>query len=63
MSVEENFYKGKNGINWTGSTMFTQGLVMDLIQDPGKDKWHLVLVNTDTEVLAVVKNWLKDTDS
>jgi alpha-galactosidase len=35
-----------------GSAMFTQGLVMDLIREPGRNKWHLALVDIDAEVLA-----------
>jgi len=37
-----------------GSAMFTQGLVVDLIGNPGKFEWELVLVDIDEEILGSV---------
>ncbi|RXZ79348.1 hypothetical protein EBB07_23105 [Paenibacillaceae bacterium] len=34
-----------------GSSMFTQGLVADLLRNPGRFKWHLALVDTDPQAL------------
>jgi len=32
-----------------GSAMFTQGLIMDVMRNPGKHKWHLALVDVDEQ--------------
>lgn len=37
-----------------GSAMFTQGLVLDLISNPGKHLWDLVLVDIDRGILDMV---------
>jgi len=42
-----------------GSAMFTQGLVMDLIKNPGKSRWHLALVDVDAEVLASITKLIR----
>ncbi|GAA3403410.1 alpha-glucosidase/alpha-galactosidase [Paenibacillus hodogayensis] len=34
-----------------GSSMFTQGLVADLLRNPGRFNWHLALVDTDPRAL------------
>ncbi|NJD04323.1 MAG: hypothetical protein FIA99_17400, partial [Ruminiclostridium sp.] len=42
-----------------GSAMFTQGLVMDLIKNPGKNKWHLALVDIDAQVIDSIAKLVK----
>ncbi|NJD01288.1 MAG: hypothetical protein FIA99_01520 [Ruminiclostridium sp.] len=42
-----------------GSAMFTQGLVMDLVKNPGKNKWHLALVDIDAQVIDSISKLVK----
>ena len=42
-----------------GSSMFTQGLVMDLIRNPVRTTWHLALVDIDAEVLESMTRLVK----
>lgn len=43
-----------------GSAMFTQGLVMDMIdKNPGGHKWHLALVDIDEHVLNGIVRLVK----
>jgi len=42
-----------------GSAMFTQGLVLDLIKNPGKYTWELVLVDIDEDVLTSMVKLVK----
>ena len=42
-----------------GSSMFTQGIVLDLIENPGKYKWELALVDIDSEVLESITKLVK----
>ena len=42
-----------------GSAMFTQGLVLDLIKNPGKHTWELVLVDIDEPVLKSMVKLVK----
>lgn len=42
-----------------GSSMFTQGIVLDLIENPGKYKWKLALVDIDSEVLNSITKLVK----
>lgn len=51
--------KKKIVIIGAGSAMFTQGLIMDLIKNPGKNKWHLALVDIDIEVLTSITKLIK----
>jgi alpha-galactosidase len=42
-----------------GSAMFTQGLVLDLIKNPGKYSWELVLLDVDEDVLESMVKLVK----
>ena len=42
-----------------GSVCFTQGLVMDLIKNPGKCNWQLALVDTDATALDSITKLVK----
>jgi alpha-galactosidase len=42
-----------------GSAMFTQGLLMDLIKNPGKNTWELDLVDIDRDVLISIEKLAK----
>ena len=42
-----------------GSAVFTQGMVLDLIRNPGKYKWELALVDIDREVLESIGKLIK----
>lgn len=42
-----------------GSSMFTQGIVLDLIENPSKYKWELALVDIDSEVLQSITKLVK----
>ena len=42
-----------------GSAMFTQGLVMDLINNPGHNSWRLALVDTDTDTLRAIERLVR----
>lgn len=42
-----------------GSAMFTQGLVMDLIKNPGPNSWELALVDIEEETLVAMERLVK----
>lgn len=42
-----------------GSAMFTQGLIVDLMKNPGKNQWHLALVDTDPKALDSISKLCK----
>lgn len=42
-----------------GSAMFTQGLVLDLIKNPGRDRWTLSLVDIDEQTLKGITGLVK----
>lgn len=42
-----------------GSAMFTQGLIVDIIKNPGKNKWHISLVDTDPKALDSISKLCK----
>lgn len=51
--------KRKLVIIGAGSAMFTQGLLMDLVDHPGNFKWHVSLVDIDGEVLESIAKLIR----